>query len=130
MANTDCTGKTILLNELSKALNSEITEEDLNEAIEYLKVNAALIDEEDARLRNMRDVNIFSYIYGLEEGTRKRTLQETKDYFLISTKVIEYIEEIKFLSIVKYLVYIKKEKAKKENTRNKINKIINSSWVK
>lgn len=130
MVNTDYTGKEILLNELSKALNSEITEEDLNEAIEYLKVNAALIDEEDARLRNMRDVNIFSYIYGLEEGTRKRTLQETKDYFSISTKVIEYIEEIKFLSIVKYLVYIKKEKAKKENTRNKINKIINSSWVK
>lgn len=130
MVNKNYTGKEILLNELSKALNSEITEEDLNEAIEYLKVKAALIDEEDARLRNMRDVNIFSYIYGLEEGTRKRTLQETKDQFSISTKDIEYIEEIKFLSIVRYLVYIKIEKAKKENTRNKINKIINSSWVK
>lgn len=104
MVNKDYTGKEILLNELSKALNREITEEELIEAIIILKNNIITqFDDEKIILNRMREINIFNYIYDLEEGTRKRTLKEIKNLFSVSNDAIDIIDKNIFLSIVRIL---------------------------
>ena len=104
MVNTEYTGKAILLNELSKALNKEVTEQDLTEAIEILKNSITTqFDDEKSRLNRIREISIFNYIYDLDEETRRRTPQEIKDHFSVSTEIIDIIDKKVFLSIVRIL---------------------------
>ena len=117
MVNKDYTGKEILLNELSKALNREITEQDLIEAIIILKNNIITqFNDEKTRLNRMREINIFNYIYDLEEGTRKRTHKEIKNLFSVSNDAIDIIDKNIFLSIVRIL-------ESKDKTIKKTNRI-------
>ena len=117
MVNKDYTGKEILLNELSKALNREITEEELIEAIIILKNNIITqFNDEKTRLNRIREINIFNYIYDLEEGTRKRTLKEIKNLFSVSNDAIDIIDKNIFLSIVRIL-------ESKDKTIKKTNRI-------
>lgn len=117
MVNKDYTGKEILLNELSKALNREITEEELIEAIIILKNNIITqFNDEKTRLNRIREINIFNYIYDLEEGTRKRTLKEIKNLFSVSNYAIDIIDKNIFLSIVRIL-------ESKDKTIKKTNRI-------
>ena len=117
MVNKDYTGKEILLNELSKALNREITEEELIEAIIILKNNIITqFNDEKTILNRIKKINIFNYIYDLEEGTRKRKLKEIKNLFSLSNDAIDIIDKNIFLSIVRIL-------ESKDKTIKKTNRI-------